>query len=119
MFKKADIVLGIILLALGFGVLALLQAFAIPGKTVTVFADGELYGTYSLYENRIVEIESDKGHNTMEICDGQVAMIDANCPNKDCMKFGSISETNQTIICLPNKVSLKINGESDLDAITH
>jgi hypothetical protein len=119
MFKKADIVLGIILLALGFGILALLQGFAMPGQTVTVFADGELYGVYSLYENQTVEIESANGHNTMEIKGGQVSMIDADCPNKDCIKFGSISQTNQTIICLPNKVSLKISGESDLDAITY
>lgn len=119
MFKKADIILGIILLTLGFGVLALLQGFAMPGKTVTVFSDGAFYGVYNLDENQVVEINSDNGHNTMEICDGQVRMQDADCPNKDCMKFGSISRTNQTIICLPNKVSLKINGESDLDAITH
>ena len=117
MFKKADIVLGIILLALGFGVLALLQGFAVPGKTVTVFADGQLYGVYSLSENQVVEIASDKGHNTMEIYDGQVCMRDADCPNKDCMNFGSISQTNQIILCLPNKVSIKIDGESDLDAI--
>lgn len=119
MFKKADIILGIILLALGFGVLALLQGFAIPGKTLSVYADGKLYGVYSLKENQVVEITSDKGHNTMEIYDGQVRMLDADCPNKDCIKFGSISRTNQTIICLPNKVSLKISGESDLDAIAH
>ena len=119
MFKKADIVLGIILLTLGFGILALLRGFAVPGEKVTVFADGTLYGVYSLSEDQIVEIKSNKGHNTMEIKDGQVSIIDADCPNKDCMKFGSISQTNQTIICLPNKVSIKISGESDLDAVTY
>jgi len=119
MFKKADILLGIILLALGFGVFSMLQGFAMPGKTVSVFVEGKLYGEYSLAENQTVEIKSANGYNTMEIKDGQVSVVDADCPNKDCMKFGSISKTNQTILCLPHKVSIKINGESDVDAVSY
>lgn len=119
MFKKADLLLGILLLVLGFGTLALLQGFAMPGESVAVSVDGQLYGVYSLSENQTVEIDSANGHNTMEIKNGQVSIVAADCPNKDCMEFGSISKTNQTILCLPNKVSVKINGKSDLDSVSY
>ncbi len=119
MFKKADIILGILLLVLGFGTLAALQGFAMSGTSVSVSVDGEIYGVYSLAENQTIEINSANGHNTMEIKNGQVSIVDADCPNKDCMEFGSISKTNQTILCLPNKVSVKMNGKSDLDSISY
>jgi hypothetical protein len=119
MFKKADLLLGILLLLLGFGALALLQGFAMPGQSVSVSVDGQLYGVYSLSENQVVEIVSANGHNTMEIKNGQVSIVAADCPNKDCMEFGSVSKTSQTILCLPNKVAVKINGKSDLDSISY
>lgn len=119
MFQKADIVLGILLLALGFGILALLQSLSVPGYSVAVTVDGELQGVYDLSENRIVQIESANGHNTMEIRDGQVSMIEADCPNGDCMDFGSIRQTNQVVVCLPNKVVLTIRGSDALDSISY
>ena len=119
MFKKADILLAILLLALGFGLLALLQGFSVPGSNVAVTVDGEFRGMYDLSENRVVQIESANGYNTMEIRDGQVRMIEADCPNGDCMAFGGISRTNQVIVCLPNKVVLTIRGPGGPDSVSY
>ena len=119
MFKKADIILAILLLVLGFGLLALLQRFSVPGNSVAVTVDGALQGVYDLSENRTVHIESANGHNTMEIRDGQVSMTESDCPNGDCLEFGSISQTNQMIVCLPNKVVLTIRGPGHLDSISY
>jgi hypothetical protein len=55
----------------------------------------------------------------MEIRDGQVSMIEADCPNGDCMDFGSIRQTNQVVVCLPNKVVLTIRGSDELDSISY
>ncbi len=119
MFKKADILLAFLLLLLGFGLLALLQGFSVPGNSVAVTVDGKLQGIYDLSENRVVQIDSANGHNTMEIRDGQVSMTEADCPNGDCMEFGSIRHTNQVIVCLPNKVVLTIRGSDELDSISY
>ena len=119
MFKKADIILGVLLLALGFGILALLQGFSVPGDSVAVTVDGKLQGVYDLSKNRVVQIDSANGHNTMEIRDGQVSMTEADCPNGDCLAFGSIRHTNQVIVCLPNKVVLTLRGSDGLDSISY
>jgi hypothetical protein len=42
-------------------------------------------------------------------------MIDADCPDKLCEKQGKISKNGQSIICLPNKIVIKINSDTDTD----
>jgi hypothetical protein len=81
--------------------------------------DGKLQGIYDLSENRVVQIDSANGHNTMEIRDGQVSMTEADCPNGDCMAFGGIRLTNQVIVCLPNKVVLTLRGSGGPDSISY
>ena len=119
MFKKADIILAVLLLALGFGILALLQSRSGQGSMVSVTVDGAPYGTYDLAKDQVVIIDSDNGHNTMEIKGGQVRITKADCPNGDCMAFGSISYTNQMIVCLPNRVVITVKGSGGPDAIAY
>ncbi len=86
---------------------------------VTIYFKNEVYKTLSLGENKIVDIETELGHNTVEIKDFQVNMIDATCKDQYCVKEHSIKYNNESILCLPNQVLVKIesNEQSDLDAI--
>lgn len=81
-----------------------------------VIVDGELFGTYSLYEER--EISIHKG-NVLWIHDGVADMKSADCPDKICVNHQNISKARETIVCLPNKVVIKIVGGEDttLDAM--
>ena len=86
---------------------------------VTVRIDGEVVASYDLSEDR--EIELNGGTNTMRIQDGTVKMIEADCPDKLCMKQMAISKNRENIICLPNNIVLQISSqdESELDAVTN
>ena len=57
----------------------------------------------------------------MRIEDGTVKMIQADCPDKLCMKQKAISKNRGNIICLPNNIVLQIanQDESELDAVTN
>lgn len=57
----------------------------------------------------------------MRIEDGTVKMIQADCPDKLCMKQKAISKNRENIICLPNNIVLQIanQDESELDAVTN
>ena len=48
-------------------------------------------------------------------------MIDADCPDQLCVKQKKISLKNETIVCLPNKVVIEIEGadSSQLDAVAN
>ena len=110
MFRPADIILAVGLIAAGF-VMSFFLAFGQDeGGQVKVTAGGELYGVYSLAEDQVVTVKQGSRINRFEIKDGQVRMRKANCRNHDCIHEGSISKTGEAIVCLPHKVVLEVTG---------
>ncbi|MDD7719579.1 MAG: NusG domain II-containing protein [Eubacteriaceae bacterium] len=118
--KKADIVLFLILVALGIAVTVMSLNGAEDGSVVQVSVDGKTYGVYSLNKNQTIEIKQDKSINKITIKDGHVQMSDSTCKNQICVKTGEISNTSQSIVCLPNKVMVEIvRGEAQFDAVSN
>jgi len=111
-----DIVLIAVLLAVGIGLVFLPQA---EGNTVEIRIDGELYGSYSLREERHVPIEKDGTIlGTAVIENGCVYMENAACKGKDCQKTGRISSAGRCILCLPQGIGIYVVGENELDGVT-
>ena len=111
MIKKADIVLFILILVFGLAVSWWSLTTNTGGDKAIVTVDGELYGTYSLYENQTIEVVQKNGHtNYITIKDGTVSMAYSTCKNQVCVDAGAISETKDSIVCLPNKVMIEIQG---------
>ena len=83
---------------------------------VTVTADGETFGIYSLAEDQTVDIG---GTNRLIIRDGTAQMEWADCPDQVCVDHSAISREGESIICLPNQVVVSIEGgkQADLDGV--
>ena len=113
LIKKADIVLLIILLALGglfsYGSMALSK----PGDTLVVTLNGKVYGTYPLSKNGTYTVKDGSHINKITIKDGKAQMTFSNCPGGKCLKDGRISKTNQSIVCLPHRLVLTVKGGDD------
>lgn len=90
------------------------------GGTVEVYVDGKLTYSYSLDKNRTFTVDCDNGKNVVEIKDGKVSVIDADCKNRACVKSKAISKKGEQIVCLPHKLIVVIKGgsEGELDART-
>ena len=86
---------------------------------VKISIDGKTYKEVPLYENQIITIQTDSIYNVIEIKDGQVSIIDANCSNRYCVKHISIESEKESIVCIPNKVSVEIvnHGKSEIDVV--
>ena len=111
MIKKADIVLFILILIFGLAVSWWSLTTNISGDKAIVTVDGSLYGTYSLLEDQTIEVVQADGHtNYITIKDGTVSMAYSTCKNQVCVNAGAISETKDSIVCLPNKVMIEIQG---------
>ena len=90
------------------------------GASVEVTVDGAIYGTYPLDVDKEIPIQKDgKTTNLLVIKDGKADVTEADCPDKLCVHQKAISKTNETIVCLPNKVVVQVigTGESELDSI--
>jgi hypothetical protein len=86
------------------------------GTVVSVYKDGALLRECSLYSDMEFVIESDY-ENVVTIKDGKAAITKSNCPGTDCVHSGWIHEAGRSIVCLPNRVELRIEGASEVDFV--
>ena len=118
--KKADIVLFCVLLVLGLALSTASLLAGTSGQKVQIEVGGKAYGIYALAENQTIEINENGHLNKITIKDGTVQMSYSDCKNQICVNDGAISMTNQSIVCLPNKVLVEITGgKEDFDAVSN
>ena len=115
-FQKGDwaAVALVLLLAVGSGIF--FWARKEDGQVVQIYQDGQLIQEFSLAEDRTFEV-SGKYHNKIEIRDGRAAVTESDCPGEDCVYSGWIGEAGRSVICLPNRVEVRITGGDGLDFI--
>ena len=110
--KKRDILLagGIVLVAL-----VMLLVMHVTGETkgdqVQITVNGEIYGTYPLEKDQTIEVTEGEFHNVIRIEDGQAYMEEADCPDGYCKRQGTISQVNETIVCLPHKLVAEVESD--------
>ncbi len=85
--------------------------------TVRVLCDGELLQTISLKEDGEYTIKTRYGTNVLEVRDGAIAVISADCPGNDCVHMG-YRRGGMSIVCLPNRLVLEFAQSGDLDGIS-
>ena len=103
-----DICLILAIAALGLVLLLTLRPSSSSGSYAIVEVDGSVVARYPLSVDGTYEING--GTNTVEIKDGKVRMLDADCPNQLCVRQMWIDKANQSIVCLPNRVIVTISG---------
>lgn len=86
-------------------------------KIAYVYSDNKLVGEYTLTEDYETEfkVEVNSGYNTVHIQDGSVWIDDASCPDKVCLYQGKISKDGEIIVCLPNRLMIQIEDNTNTD----
>ena len=88
-----------------------LYLFRSEGDSVTVTVDGKPYGTYSLAEERVVDIRTGADGaqmNRLVIRGGEALVEVATCPDGICAAHKPISRDGESIVCLPHKVVITV-----------
>ena len=114
----ALVVLAVVLLALGLAARPFLAARTANALTVVVSIDGETVERMPLerYEGGSYE---NRGYTVRVAAEGgTVRVAESDCPNQDCVHTGAISRAGQSIVCLPARVAVTLEGAaSDYDLI--
>ncbi|WP_427338969.1 NusG domain II-containing protein [Caloranaerobacter sp. DY30410] len=87
-------------------------------KYIRIAVNGEVIKKITFDKNMIgktIDIRTQYGYNKIEIGDGKVRVIDADCPDKLDVKQGWISKPGEIIVCLPHKLTIEIVGENETD----
>lgn len=133
--RKADIILLIVLIIAGLAASAALsmsRSAAGSDARVMIESGGELYATYPLSEDRTVIVPSPQEgvsaadipddskpaseqfthYNVVTISGGKVSVSEASCKNQVCVHHGEISQGGESIVCLPNRLVVRIDPGS-------
>lgn len=116
-----DIIL-IIALVLAAGVLfyTLPGMVLSPGTHVDILTDGEVFGRYDLSRDVVVQVPGPLGTTRVGVSEGSVQVLTSPCPHKLCVKSGSIDSRGGVIVCVPNRVIVRIHSDEPdrLDAVS-
>lgn len=82
-----------------------------------VWQDNALIERVELTDSTDRTIDLD-GHNVIVLYGRTAAMQSADCRDQVCVRTGTLTRAGQVAVCLPNRVVLRITGEtSEIDAI--
>ena len=109
--KAAFAVLGILFSRAGF-----LYFFYRPGSgNAEVMQDGRVLYTFSLEreKERVIRVEYAGSYNLIEIKDGRIRVLEADCPDQICVDMGWL-DSAAPIVCLPNRLVIRFTDGEEL-----
>ena len=116
-FRVGDaIVIAVVLLASCLLAFAFLLPHSAETPTVEIYQNGALLYTLPLDADTRLSVDGDY-QNTVVIENGRVYVESATCPGADCVHTGAIDRTGQSLVCLPNRLEIRLVGQSDVDMI--
>lgn len=81
-----------------------------------------LYSIEELSAEEWLNIQRPSEYYNVILCqDGEVRMIESNCPDQICVHHSAVSATGENIICLPHKIVIEIisDEEHELDGVAY
>ena len=114
--NKSDLKLVFVLLFVSIICVVLFKLIGKSGGSALVYHDGELIKTIDLSIDNKYVVSGDNGDVVIVVSGGKIKVDEENSPLHLCSKQGYISNTYESIVCLPNKIVINISGD-DLDAV--
>lgn len=109
--KKGDKIIAAAVILLSAALF--LASFFLNRNTAGLYAEisvgGVVVSTLPLDKNT----DFDTGEGVLiRVADGKVYVAESDCPDKLCVRQGKIEKPGQMIVCLPNRVVVKIVSEN-------
>ena len=93
-----------------------------PANVAYIYQDDELIESLDLSavaEPYSFSVTSSYGVNVISVEHGRIRISEADCPDRACVRMGWINGGSQPIVCLPNRLIIRLESGSppDVDAI--
>ena len=82
------------------------------GNKVVIYQNGEKVQELPLYQETAFSIKN-RYTNKIVVKGNKAAIVESDCPGEDCVHSGWISGKGRSLVCLPNRVEIRIEGEAD------
>lgn len=113
-FCKGDavVILFVTMLAVLIGGLFVIKTGTEKGNTVVIFREGQIIEEIPL-EHEGEFLIKNSYTNKLVVKEGKVGIVESDCPGMDCVHSGWISGKGRSIVCLPNRVEVRIQEETE------
>ncbi len=117
-FRRGDwvAIVAVLVLAVAVWLLCMPRAQAGQDAVVQIYREGSLIQELPLHSTQEVKIQGSY-LNIISIEDGQVCISYSECPGEDCVHSGYIRQPGRSLVCLPNRVEVRISGSGDVDFV--
>ena len=117
---KSDIILVSCIVLFALAIFCAMLLFRSEGGSALVTVSGKEYARVSLSVDSVTPIETDLGYNLLIVEGGEAYIKEASCPDKVCVHHRRIKYSGETVVCLPNELTVKIikKGGEELDAVS-
>ena len=90
------------------------QSWNMPsGQYLKIENNQEDSKVFSLNQTVNKQVIGFLGSSEISIAEGKVRFVKSPCTKKYCIHHGWINKINQTIVCLPNQITISIVGDSE------
>jgi hypothetical protein len=115
-----DKILVVLIVVIGIASLFAISRFKQPGDRVIIEVNGQELQRLDLESSQEITVTGPIGNTRIKVGHGAVQVLSSDCPEKICVKTGKIRHAGEIIVCVPNKVVVKIIGktENQFDVIT-
>lgn len=119
--SKQKILIGICAVVFLLGITGSAWLLLAPhGTQGNIVQDGTVMYTFDLdtAQDQTLEIEYEGRINTIQVEDGRIRMLAAECPDQTCVDMGWLDSKAMPIVCLPNHLSVEFaDSEDEADAV--
>ena len=112
---RADIIVIAAILVFSLLVLTVMTLVRREGAVAVVEIGGQAVAEYPLYIDGSYSLNG--GTNTLVIENGTARIVESSCPDHICENKGKIKYVGQTIVCLPNKLTVTVRGDAADDGV--
>jgi len=106
----------ILIISVSFGVILSGKAEEDRGNKIAgIYQEGSVIYSIALDSVKkpyFIKIKGERGINTVTVEPGRICVSEADCPDKSCVNCRWISKPGQMVVCLPNRLMIKIESEA-------
>lgn len=115
-----DKILIVVFLVLAGMSLIALNRLQQPGSMVIIEVAEKVLYQVNINEPQELTVTGPIGETMIKIDEGAAQVTQSDCPEKICIKTGKIRHEGEIIVCVPNRVVIRINGKRNnlFDVIT-
>lgn len=117
-FSKGDLATILIVIMMAVGLMAAYGhgSNSSMGENAEIYQNGRKIRMVSLRKETQFSIDGDY-HSVIAVKEGRIAIVESDCPGMDCVYSGWIDRPGRSIVCLPDRLEVRIVGPAEVDIV--